>query len=276
MTPPPELGLIIGLYVAPTHRAVSLDAGAGNFARPFETQADSATQILEVSETPGRAAEASGETPGRAAEESDPDGIRDHSLGEGEDGADEAAEVEGRRLAIIHFEDLLDEGDFWAVGFGHDGALIMKADGEDLIVEDRRLMQRLFKTGKDQLTVKFVGDMKHNPPGTSGNDSRKNIPNAYGRVRKLFKAFANQFPRLATLQGENLHLRVFPDDEDGQTKMHNDCMEAVRLELKTVSQARVKWMSGGAGVKRELEPPAAAEPAGPSRRARRTETICKW
>ena len=79
-------------------------------------------------------------------------------------------------------------------------------------------------------------------------------------MTKLFKTFALQFPRLATLQDDSLHLRAFPQDGEGQTKMHNDCMTAVRLQLKTVSEARVKWMSVAAS-KRELEGHAVAEPA---------------
>ena len=55
-----------------------------------------------------------------------------------------------------------------------------------------------------------------------------------------------------------------PTGEDAQDHMHKDCMKAVRLTLKAVSEARVRWMSSAA-VKKEprADVPGVAAVPGP-------------
>ena len=69
------------------------------------------------------------------------------------------------------------EADFFAKGLGPDGVhLTMEPGITELIVEDRRLMSKLLLQGKDKFTVRDVANLTHNPPGTSGSESRKRLP----------------------------------------------------------------------------------------------------
>ena len=47
----------------------------------------------------------------------------------------------------------------------------------------------------------------------------------------------------AIFDNGELQLREFPVEEAAQDRMHNDCMAALRLDLKSASEARVKWMT---------------------------------
>ena len=112
--------------------------------------------------------------------------------------------------------------------------------------------------------------MHHTPPGTSGKVARKRVPGKC--IKKVFEAFATQYPRLAIYEGEILQLRQFPQSEEGQDHVHSQCMESARLSLQEVSKARVRWMSC-APVKREREGQGGAaledEAAHPAQRQRR-------
>ena len=68
-----------------------------------------------------------------------------------------------------------------------------------------------------------------------------------GCIARLFKAFVERHPRLASLDDVegSLHFRDFLEDEGAQDRMHNECMTAVRLTPYHVSEARVNWMLAG-------------------------------
>ena len=202
---------------------------------PYNTQADAPTQL-----DPAALNE---QAPGGEGEDDDAD--FDERL-EDEPPADGNA-----RDPVLRFENLKSENEFFQEGFGIDGAHFLKAPAEDLLIEDRRFMQKMFLSGKSTITVKAAGDLKINASCTRGKNDRKRC--SHMCLMKLFKGFAEQFPRLAIYDGQStLQLRNFPQDEEAQDKMHNDCMTAVRLTLKSVSDARVKWMSSAA-VKRERQ-----------------------
>ena len=135
-------------------------------------------------------------------------------------------------------------------------------------------MQKLFLSGKSEFTVKAVGDLKFNPPGTSGNTARKRC--SYPCIEKMLAGFADQYPRLAVYDSEvsTLALRALPVDETTQDRVHNDCMLAVKFGLRAVSEARVRWISSAASsLKRGQEaavPGVSAAPANVPQRARRS------
>ena len=242
-----------GLYIAPEHRALTLDVENAGFANPYSTQTDGPTQVV-----------ADGAVAGGDARGSDQIGVRDHivassaatpvgippsaddSLGATDD---ESSSEHPGGDPILTFEDLPSEEAFYAQGLGNGGAHLCKDAVKPLVIEDRRLMRKLFMQGKSSLSLKSICDIRH----------------AKGRctsvcVAPLLMAFAAQFPRLVVYESSNLHFREFPQDGRGQDLMHNDCMSAVRLTLKQVSEARVKWMSV-VSVKRELDESGAEAPA---------------
>ena len=66
----------------------------------------------------------------------------------------------------------------------------------------------------------------------------------------VFPLFYSALPRLPptrlavlyTIDG-SLLLRDFPEDEVGQDRVHNECITALRLALRQVSEARLHCMS---------------------------------
>ena len=176
------------LYAAPAHRAVALDGTNAQFALAYSTQTDGPTQ-LDASAL-ARQVVADGD-------DEDEDGDDD-----GEDDVNPVAAAPaaatggvGARAAVLQFEDLQSGVDLFKEGFGTGGAHLLNNSTEELVIDDRRLMQKLFLTGKNALVVKTAGDLKFNPPGTVDNTNRKRC--SYTCVAKLFRKFAENFPRLA-------------------------------------------------------------------------------
>lgn len=268
-----------GLYPAPANRAVSLDGVAGAFALPYSTQADGPTQInSEEVRAEDDLMAAAGDAPRIAAEFAPVDSASE-VLGQdaqeaqvplGAEAATDEVGLSGDRAAkVLQLSDLKAESDFFREGFGPDGAHLLKSTWGDFVIEDRRLMQKLFLTGKSSYPLKTVVDWKH-----KSKHCRKEC------VAELLKVFAEKFPRLAVFEGGVFHLRDFPEDHAAQDRMHNDCMQAVRVSLKVASEARVKWMMTSNPVaKRAREGEAATEPfvAGEAGAAsqRRRAGICR-
>jgi hypothetical protein len=268
----------VSMYSAPAHRALAGDAPSNRFALAYSTQVDAPTQV-DASAPATRAGD--GVTEGvEAADGANvdmPEAMEFPMVGEEggvPDGAGSAVEGEASaregddvsRVTVLKLEDLLPEKNFFVEGYGENGDHACKPVVGALVIEDRRFMNKLFCTGKSTLCVRASGDLKHLPAGSTDKKERKRCP--YASVANLFKKFAAKFPRLAVYDEEDevLNLRDFPEDEEMQDKMHNDCMTSMRLTLKSVSEARVKWMSTLGPVKRELH-----DGAGNASRKRRVD-----
>ena len=157
-----------------------------------------------------------------------------------QDGGDDAAAVHGGFAGptpampdhILRFEDVADAQAFYDRGLGPDGAQLLQAPGKELVIQDRKFVQRLFMTGISKFTLRIACDMKFMPPGATGAKNRNACTSSY--VSAVFKAFVEQHPRVAVLDATDgsLLLRNCPEDVGGQDRMHNECMTAVRLTLR--------------------------------------------
>ena len=245
---------VSAIYQAPAHRAVAMDAARSNFELPYNTQADAPTQADGDQHLDGHAVANIGNAPEEAesahldAVRADDDLSPEHDL-PAEEEPEDAREEDVPAERILQFEDLEPHSDFWAKGLGPNGTQILKgSEQRQELIEDRWLMQKLFKQGKSSFIAKDVAALWH--VRFDGQGARKRV--ALPFVIKLFTEFSKQFPRLAVYDAGELKLRDCPDEESDQDKMHNDCMRAFRLTLNSVSEARVKWMARAA-MKREIE-----------------------
>ena len=81
--------------------------------------------------------------------------------------------------------------------------------------------------------------MKFMPPGATGAKSRKVCMAAC--VSAVFRASTRQHLRFAVLEAADgsLLLRSSPEDEEGQDRMHNEYINALRISVRQVLEARV-------------------------------------
>ena len=202
-------------YAMAPNRAVVVNLDGAAFARPYDTQADALTQVAAVEVGLGshfgegpeeecaedfqedRAAEHEEEAP---ADEDD--GVSEGLDGGGRAPGNEVAEGDAGPPApgdeavpdpvvVVQFEDLKPDDQFWADGFGTEGVHLLKQPTEDQpLIQDRRLLQKLFQQGKDKFEVEKVANMQHTPPG-GGKDNRRRVNAVF--VRSLFTAFADAF-----------------------------------------------------------------------------------
>ena len=214
------------MYVAPPHHAVVLDEGRADFEAPFVSQPVGAGANPSQAPPAAASAPAGGAFPDAADSAGEGEGAR--LAGDGDEGSDVAAmdvvedddddEVPEPALParqpppsptpahVLTFEDLKPDGEFFAEGFGSDGAQALKPPVGEAPISDRLLMQKLFQSGKSTLTVKSICDLKFKVPGAAPKAPKKACPQA--SVIRLLKTFAGAFPRLAVYDHGARELRL--------------------------------------------------------------------
>ena len=220
----PDESLGAPLYAAPPHRAVALDEGRGDFEAPFVSQRvapDTPSGEAPPAATPAPASEFFPQF-GDAPEENEgahlagdvsEGGAAPMELVEGSDADGPSAEPREEQgqptptpAHVLRYEDLKPEREFFAEGFGPDGAQALKPPVGEAPISDRIMMQKLFQSGKSTLTVKAACDLKFKVPDAVAKTPKKACPQA--SVIRLFQTFAGAFPRLAVYDHEARELRL--------------------------------------------------------------------
>ncbi|CAK0878523.1 unnamed protein product, partial [Prorocentrum cordatum] len=148
---------------------------------------------------------------------------------------------------------------FFKVGMGENGAMLIRPDEDGkTIITDRHYVQRLFLLGADSLTVPQIAERLRvhlpdppAPPAPRGGAASRGgtvkktknrwcVPTA--ELRSLMLALAADFPRICTFVNDVVAFRDFPEEVEGQVKMHAQFMKCAGVTLHEVSEARVQFL----------------------------------
>lgn len=164
-----------------------------------------------------------------------------------EDAAEEGedAVVTDEAVVPLRFEDFPGEDAFDNTGLGPSGTMLFAKTGTAQVHKDRRLMRRLFLSGKSHTTINQLVDASGaaiTDPAT--NKKRKVRPSKRDAEEVLMAAFA-QFPRLGTYTAgggdREVVLKGWPLSVKGRILFHNELMRCCRVPLQQVSKKRAEF-----------------------------------
>ena len=214
------------IYTAPAHRAVALNRGDAALVRSYDTRAHAPTQRqLVVQHDPF---ESFGLMPMVKKMWMKTQSAAARAFRESPNGT--VLPVKPNMLCIASS---------WHIYGSH----ILQAPRKALVIHDKNFWQRLLLARRSDVTLRQAADSEVQPTWYQEHVSHGKHAKC-SCIARLFKAFVQRHPRLASLDDVegSLHFRDFPEDERAQDRAHNECMTSVRLTLHQVSELRVKWI----------------------------------